>query len=130
MLQCDFEYRRNDFQLQVKLELDRQILGIMGPSGAGKTTLLHNIAGLLQPAQGSIRFNGAVLSDAASRIFIPMHQRRIALILQNALLFPHMNVRQNLLYSPQAKTSALRRRSAAGIHWPGLNVLAQSAASG
>lgn len=103
MLQCDFEYRRNDFQLQVKLELDRQILGIMGPSGAGKTTLLHNIAGLLQPAQGSIRFNGAVLSDAASRTFIPMHQRRIALILQNALLFPHMNVRQNLLYSPQAK---------------------------
>lgn len=45
-----------------------------------------------------------MLSDAASRTFIPyMHQRRIALILQNASLFPHMNVRQNLLYSPQAK---------------------------
>ncbi|CAB1212387.1 ATP-binding cassette domain-containing protein [Acinetobacter bouvetii] len=99
MLKCDFQYRHADFQLNVELEMQQQLLGIVGPSGSGKSTLLKNIVGLLKPQQGCIQLNGQVFIDTQQNIDVPMYQRKIALIFQNALLFPHMNVKQNLLYA-------------------------------
>ena len=99
MLKCDFQYQHADFILNVELEMQQQLLGIVGASGCGKSTLLKNIVGLLQPQQGSIQFNNRILLDTTRQIHVPMHQRRIALIFQNALLFPHMNVQQNLRYA-------------------------------
>ena len=96
MLKCDFQYQHADFILNVELEMQQQLLGIIGVSGSGKSTLLKNIVGLLQPQEGSIQFNNRILLDTTRQIHVPMHQRRIALIFQNALLFPHMNVQQNL----------------------------------
>ena len=96
MLKCDFQYQHADFILNVELQMQQQLLGIVGASGCGKSTLLKNIVGLLQPQQGSIQFNNRILLDTTRQIHVPMHQRRIALIFQNALLFPHMNVQQNL----------------------------------
>ena len=54
MLQCDFQFQYADFQLQARLQMQEQLLGIMGPSGSGKSTLLKNLVGLLQPQQGYI----------------------------------------------------------------------------
>src|SRR5699024_7451169 len=99
MLKCDFQYQHADFILNVELQMQQQLLGIVGVSGSGKSTLLKNIVGLLQPQEGSIQFNNRILLDTQRQIHVPMHQRRIALIFQNALLFPHMNVQQNLRYA-------------------------------
>ncbi len=99
MLKCDFQYQQADFLLKIKLEVQQTLLGIVGASGSGKSTFLKNIVGLLQPQQGSIQFNQRILVDTEQNIYVPMHQRKIALIFQNALLFPHMNVQQNLRYA-------------------------------
>ena len=99
MLKCDFQYQQADFLLKIKLEMQQTLLGIVGASGSGKSTFLKNIVGLLQPQQGSIQFNQRILVDTEQKIYVPMHQRKIALIFQNALLFPHMNVQQNLRYA-------------------------------
>lgn len=99
MLSCDFQYQTLDFQLNMQLKIQDQLLGIVGASGSGKSTFLKCLVGLLQPQQGVIEFQNQTLFDSKQHIHIPMHQRKIALIFQNALLFPHMNVQQNLLYA-------------------------------
>jgi len=99
MLKCDFLYQQGDFSLNVELEMQQQLLGIVGASGSGKSTLLKNIVGLLKPQQGYIQLNEQLLIDTRQNIHIPMYQRKIALIFQHALLFPHMNVQQNLRYA-------------------------------
>ncbi|WP_445116298.1 ATP-binding cassette domain-containing protein [Acinetobacter sp. WZC-1] len=99
MLICDFQYQCADFSLDIQLEMQSQSLGIVGASGSGKSMLLKNIVGLVQPDEGYIRFNGRILADTEQQIHIPMHRRKVALIFQQALLFPHMNVMQNLKYA-------------------------------
>lgn len=99
MLRCDFEYKAANFQLAIQLDMQHQLIGIVGASGSGKTTLLKNIVGLLQPTRGHIHFNDSIMVDTQQHIVIPMHQRKIALIFQQALLFPHMSVEQNLRYA-------------------------------
>ena len=109
MLKCNFQYQHADFMLNVELEMQQQLLGIVGVSGCGKSTLLKNIVGLLQPTHGSIQFNQQILFDSQQKIHVPMHQRKIALIFQNALLFPHMNVQQNLCYAEKLIPQAERK---------------------
>lgn len=99
MLRCDFQYLRADFKLNIQLEMQDQLLGIVGASGSGKSTFLKNLVGLLHPTQGFIQFNQQLLFDHQQNIHVSMYQRKIALIFQNALLFPHMNVQQNLMYA-------------------------------
>lgn len=67
--------------------------------GVAKVHFLKNIVGLLQPQQDSIQFNQRILLNTQQKIHVPMDQRNNALIFQNALLFPHMNVQQNLGYA-------------------------------
>lgn len=109
MLKCDFQYQQADFGLNIKLEMSQQLLGIVGASGSGKSTLLKNIVGLLKPGQGYIQFNQQDLINTEKKINIPMHQRKIALVFQNALLFPHMNVQQNLCYAEKLVSRANRK---------------------
>ena len=109
MLKCNFQYHHADFMLNVELEMQQQLLGIVGVSGCGKSTLLKNIVGLLQPTHGSIQFNQQILFDSQQKIHVPMHQRKIALIFQNALLFPHMNVQQSLCYAEKLIPQAERK---------------------
>lgn len=109
MLKCDFQYQQADFGLNIKLEMSQQLLGIVGASGSGKSTLLKNIVGLLKPDQGYIQFKHQDLINTEKKINIPMHQRKIALVFQNALLFPHMNVRQNLGYAEKLISKADRK---------------------
>lgn len=111
MLYCDFEYRYADFQLKIKLEQHTKLLGIVGASGSGKSTFLKCLVGLLQPQSGKIQFNSQILFDREKKIHIAMHQRKIALVFQNALLFPHMNVQQNLVYAEKLLTVAKRKFS-------------------
>jgi molybdate transport system ATP-binding protein len=92
-----------DFRLRLDCELPAAgITAIYGPSGSGKSTLLDCIAGLRQPGADSvIRFRDEYWQRPGS--FVPAWRRGVAYVFQDARLFPHLNVRQNLRY-------ALRRR--------------------
>jgi len=92
MLDLDLTYRRGDFTLAARFSTKLGLTAITGPSGAGKTTLLNLIAGLLRPTTGHIRLDGTALKD------MPPHRRRIGYVFQEARLFPHLSVRQNLRY--------------------------------
>ena len=75
---------------------DRGITALIGPSGFGKTTSLRAIAGLVRDARGSVTVGGTVWQDSASGIFLPSHRRAVGMVFQDARLFPHRTVRQNL----------------------------------
>ena len=92
-----------DFALEVTAELSGDVIGIVGPSGAGKTTLLDIVAGLRRPTTGRVLMNGLVLSDATQRLFVPTQQRQVGYVPQDLALFPHLSVRQNLLYGRNGK---------------------------
>lgn len=74
------------------------VTALFGPSGAGKTSLLNMVAGLLRPDTGRIVVAGEVLFDSAAGIDLPARQRRAGYVFQDGRLFPHMKVRDNLLY--------------------------------
>ena len=90
-----------------RLELPRvamaRTLALYGPSGAGKTTTLDLVAGLLRPAAGTIRIGGRVLFDHERGIDLPPWARRIGYVPQDHALFPHLNVRRNVLYGARAR---------------------------
>lgn len=109
MLAFDLELRRDDFRLAVAATLTAPVTGLSGPSGSGKSTLLALIAGLLRPTRGRITLDDRVLADTARGIFLPPQQRHIGLVFQDAQLFPHLTVRQNLLYGWQRLRPEQRR---------------------
>ena len=86
------------FRLEMSARLDAPITALFGPSGSGKTTTLDAIAGLRTPLRGSIVVNDRVLFSSESRINLPPHLRHVGYMPQDVALFPHMNVRKNLLY--------------------------------
>jgi molybdate transport system ATP-binding protein len=94
----DFRLWQGSFTLDIDLRLDRPVTALFGPSGAGKTTVLDAIAGLRTPGSGSITINNRVLFDSRSGINIPTHRRHVGYVAQDVALFPHMNVRRNVLY--------------------------------
>ena len=98
LLEIDVEKQIGDFSLQVAFNLSERKCGIFGPSGSGKTTLLHILAGILKPDNGKIILDGIPLFDQENKINLSPQERRIGVVFQHAHLFPHMNVRRNLLY--------------------------------
>ena len=97
-LQLEIQFTRGDFTLDVCENLEATTTGLLGSSGCGKSTLLGLIAGLLTPNSGRILLDGEVLFDSTRAIQLPAHRRRIGLVFQDGQLFPHLNVRNNLLY--------------------------------
>ena len=85
------------FDLDIDVTTHQQVTGIFGVSGSGKTSLLETICGLRRNAQGTIRFGEEVWLDTTTRTFVKPEQRHIGYVPQDGLLFPHKNVRQNLL---------------------------------
>lgn len=98
MLSVDVAFARGAFELVARAEMGLGVTGICGASGSGKSTLLALVAGLLKPQLGSLRFDGDVLADAGSGVFVPAWLRHFGLVFQDGQLFPHLSVRSNLLY--------------------------------
>ncbi|HZV98821.1 MAG TPA: ATP-binding cassette domain-containing protein, partial [Methylophilaceae bacterium] len=98
MIDIDIELSRPGFSLQARGKLEAEVTGLLGVSGAGKSTLLGIIAGYVQPERGRVMLDGQSLVDTDRGIHVPMYQRRIGIVFQDSRLFPHMNVRDNLLY--------------------------------
>jgi len=100
MLQVQIRAALGDFRLDTHFQSDPEsgILAVAGVSGAGKSSLLRCIAGLHRPTSGRIVVGERVLFDAAQRIDIPPHHRRLGVVFQDSRLFPHLTVHENLRY--------------------------------
>jgi molybdate transport system ATP-binding protein len=98
MLHVDVAKQLGEFSLSASFTSEGRVTGLFGASGAGKTSLINMIAGLLKPDRGVISLDGETLDDTAARVHVPPHRRRIGYVFQDARLFPHLNVRQNLDY--------------------------------
>lgn len=98
-----------DFQLNVEAELGAGITAIFGPSGSGKTTTLSCLAGLAVPDAGEVILAGRTLFSSAQKVMLAPERRRLGYVFQDALLFPHLTVRDNLLYGHRRTPTALRR---------------------
>ena len=98
MLAVTIRHRFGDFVLDAAFDSGGGLTALFGRSGAGKTTLINAIAGLLRPERGRIAIDGEALTDTERGIFVPARRRRIGYVFQEGRLFPHLTVRQNLLY--------------------------------
>lgn len=115
LFEVEVEKQIGDFSLQVAFTLSEKNCGIFGPSGSGKSTLMHILAGLLKPDRGRIVLDGIPLYDEKRQINLSPPNRRIGVVFQHAHLFPHMNVRRNLLYGWQRTPPQERRETPEAI---------------
>ena len=74
-----------------------ETVAVLGPNGAGKTTLLRALAGLV-PVTGHVELDGEVFDDSAAGTHVPTEERRIGLVFQDHVLFPHMTVLENVAF--------------------------------
>lgn len=102
----------------------RGVTAVFGPSGSGKTSVLRCVAGLVRARQGEVRINGECWQDESRGHFVAAHRRAIGYVFQEASLFPHLSVRDNLEYGLQ-RTPARERRIelAQAVEWLGLKPL-------
>jgi molybdate transport system ATP-binding protein len=98
MIRVDAALKLGAFDLDIAFENDAGITALFGRSGSGKSTTINLIAGLAHPDRGAIVLDGRTLVDTQSGRFVPKHRRRVGLVFQDAQLFPHLSVKQNLLF--------------------------------
>jgi molybdate transport system ATP-binding protein len=109
MLEVALRHRLGAFTLDAHFAAGGRLTALFGRSGAGKTTILKAIAGLIGPEEGRIVIDGRTLLDTARGIALPVHRRRIGYVFQDARLFPHLSVRQNLRYGQRFAAAEDRR---------------------
>lgn len=88
-----------------------EVLALLGPNGAGKSTVLHIIAGMVHPDEGSVRVGDRTLTDTGSGTRVDTHSRRVGLLAQDPLLFPHLTVSANVAFGPRSTRRLSRRDS-------------------
>ena len=98
MIALDLSYARGAFALRAAFETQARVLALYGPSGAGKSTLALLIAGLLRPDEGFVTLDGETLTDTRRRVFVKPERRRVGVLFQDSLLFPHLSVKRNILF--------------------------------
>ncbi|MDY6943621.1 MAG: molybdenum ABC transporter ATP-binding protein [Pseudomonadota bacterium] len=99
-IEARVQLNRPGFSLDARFRLPGYgITALFGPSGCGKTTLLRILAGLETEARGELRFGGEIWMPPTGKRLTPTHERRIGLVFQDALLFPHLTVQGNLNYA-------------------------------
>lgn len=111
-LLANFEVRFPTFHLNIKLDVPMSgITAIFGPSGSGKTTLLRCLAGLERAPGGYLQVGDDIWQDESKGLCLPLSERAIGYVFQEPRLFPHYNVRSNLLYGYNRVSPKLRRLS-------------------
>lgn len=120
---------RDGFVLDVSLSIPPgHTLAVLGPNGAGKTTLVEALAGLAPLDRGFVRLDERILDDPDGRVFVAPSDRRIGLVFQDGMLFPHLGALENIAFGLRARgvpRSEARRRAAGWLDAVGLADLAQ-----
>ncbi len=98
MIEVSVTQQLGDFTLDADFAADGRFIALFGHSGSGKTSLINVIAGLTRPQRGRVVIDGTTLLDTARGVFLPPYRRRLGTVFQEGRLFPHLSVRQNLLY--------------------------------
>lgn len=98
VIELSVRHRLGTFGLDAAFASEGRLTALFGRSGSGKTSLVNTISGLIRPDQGRVVIDGRVVVDTQAGIFVPAHRRRIGYVFQEARLFPHLSVRQNLLF--------------------------------
>lgn len=102
-LDLDLRVRLGGFDLQCRLQVGPgEVVAVVGPNGAGKSTLLQAIAGLVD-VEGRVEAAGRVLDDSGAGVHVPAAARRIGVVFQDHLLFPHLTARGNVAFGPRAR---------------------------
>lgn len=111
------------FTLNAKVEVDNEVLGVVGANGIGKTTMLRVIAGLIALDEGQLVVNGEVFDDPGNKVFVPPHERHVGMVFQDHLLLPFLNTVDNVAFplrctgvnKSTARSSALQALELDGI---------------
>lgn len=123
-LEVDITARAGAFHVEAEFAVGAgEVLAVLGPNGAGKSTLLAAIAGHAPHASGTIALNGAPISSST-----PPERRRIGLLGQRAMLFPHLSALENVAFGPRAQgapAAEARRRALAHLDRVGLHDVAR-----
>jgi molybdate transport system ATP-binding protein len=119
-----FELRATVLERGLDLSLrveEHEVLALLGPNGSGKSTVLSVIAGLLRPDRGRARLADRVLFDIAAsggpHAWVPPHDRGVALLAQEPLLFPHLSALDNVAFGPRSAGHSRTRARALAARW-------------
>lgn len=100
-LAADVRLAERDVEIALELALG-EVLALLGPNGAGKSTMLSMLAGLISPDDGRIELDGRTLTDTSTGVAVAPHRRGVALLAQDALLFPHLTAAANVAFAPRS----------------------------
>ena len=92
MIEIDLQLPLAHFTLAVRCTLEEKVTALVGPSGSGKTSLVEAVAGLRPRAAGRVAIDGDDVGD------LPPERRRVGYVPQDVALFPHLNVRRNVMF--------------------------------
>jgi molybdate transport system ATP-binding protein len=114
-LSVTVKHRLGAFALDASFTSEGGVTALFGKSGSGKTSMIRIIAGLTKPDQGTVTLDGEVLADTENRRFTPGYKRRFGYVFQEARLFPHLSVQQNLDYGRWFAAQAASKNDASRI---------------
>ena len=115
MIRAQINKRYTGFELNVEFEVAAGVTVLYGPSGAGKTLTLDAIAGFSKPDSGRIMLDDRIVFDAGAKVNLPVRERSAGYVFQNYALFPHMTLRQNLVFAAHKLPRLERHRRIAEI---------------
>ncbi|SLN61924.1 Maltose/maltodextrin import ATP-binding protein MalK [Pseudoruegeria aquimaris] len=103
MLNVDIRHDFPAIRLNIRFEAPEGITVLLGRSGSGKTSVINAVAGILRPREGKISLGERVLQDSARGAWLPPRERNLGYVFQESRLFPHLSVRDNLLYGARRR---------------------------
>jgi molybdate transport system ATP-binding protein len=98
------------FSLDLEFQADAGVTVLFGPSGSGKTLVLDAVAGFVRPDEGRILLDDDLLFDGAANVHLPPQARNCGYVFQNYALFPHMTLRENLVFAAERRPRLERHR--------------------
>ena len=118
MLRADLQLRRGTLDLAVQVDAaEGEVVVVIGPNGAGKTTLLDALTGALALTRGRVELAGRVLDDVPAGVRLPPELRRLGVVHQRGLLFPHLTALENVAFGPRARGVPADRATEAAHGW-------------
>ena len=117
-LEASVRLTQGPLDLDMELAIgEDEVVALLGPNGAGKTTLLRAVAGLVPFNSGHVSLDGHVLEDAATGRYVPTERRPIGFVFQDYLLFPHLNVLDNVAFGLRSRGMSRGAATEKAVQW-------------